>query len=338
MPLEITTRVIKMHELQPCDSKIGMTIVHLPYAPVYQWGYGRMDASTPVLGLATSNVATCACVVFHCATTGRTVLAHSLPTIDSLKRSFVPLIDWVIGGGGKTYWSDSELENWLSGHGAKEAGVTVDAVILRGFRHESTQIVASLGPNQWIPDFRQFLLSSAASSRAFKVASCLDAPEVLKCASVLVDKITGRISCLRLESGSPYNFITIKNPHLLKQYSEAQLSQDRLVGIASLPKQLDLHLQYDVVSHVGAIPLPDEVRQLLRSTPALAITGILAQVARHFLEESIEAGRPCELCGDIGRLKCSACMGAWYCGKEHQLKDWLFHKAWCRSHKLVSSN
>ncbi|KAJ6629658.1 hypothetical protein B0H10DRAFT_1775861 [Mycena sp. CBHHK59/15] len=332
-----------MDELQPCNSKIGMTIVHLPYAPIYQWGYGRMDASTPVLGLATSYVAICVCVVFHCATTGRTVLTHSPPMMDSMKKNFIPIIDWVIGGGGKTHqWSDSELENWLSGKDAKKAGASVDIVVLRGVTYESPQHDAWLLLNRWMSDFRLFL-SSAASSRAFIVASCLDAPEVLKCASVLVEKTTARITYLTLESGAPFSLITIKNPHLVKQYSEAQQTQDRLVGVALQqfipPEHVNLHLQYDVVSHGGAIPLPDEIRQLLRFMPAPpAGRSLLAQWTRPFLEESIRAGRPCELCGDVGHLKCSSCKGAWYCGKEHQLEDWTLHKVWCKSHKLASSN
>ncbi|KAJ7880934.1 hypothetical protein B0H13DRAFT_1721839 [Mycena leptocephala] len=342
MPLEITTRVIKMDELQPCDSKIGMIIVHLAYTPIYQWGYGRMDASTPVLGLATSYVAVCVCVVFHCATTGRTVLAHCPPLMGSMKKSFVPIIDWVIGGSGKTHWSDSELENWLSGMGAKKADATVDTAVFRGFRYESPQHVAWLRPNRWMSDFRQFL-SSAASARAFKVASCLDAPEVLKCASVLIDKTTAHITYMTLESGAPFSLITIKNPHLVKQYSEAQQTQDRLVGIAlqqRIPlEHVTLHLQYDVVSHGGAIPLPDDIRQLLRFMPAPAAgQSLLAQRTQPFLEQSIRAGRPCELCGDVGHLQCSSCKGAWYCGKKHQLEDWTLHKAWCKSHKLASSN
>ncbi|KAJ7745325.1 hypothetical protein B0H16DRAFT_1558497 [Mycena metata] len=332
MPLEITTRVIKMDELQPCDSKIGMTVVHLPYAPIYQEGYGRMDASTPVLGLATSYVAVCVCVVFHCATTGRTVLTHSPPMMDSMK-NFVPIIDWVIGGDGETHWSDSDLEKWLSGKGAKKAGATVDIVVLGGSSYESPQHPTWPLLNRWMSDFRLALI----------VASCLDAPEVLKCASVLVDKATARITYLKLESGSPFSLITIKNPHLVKQYSEAQQEQDRLVGVTLLqripPENVNLHLQYNVVSHGGAIPLPDEIRQLLRFMPASpGGQSLLAQRIRPFVERSIRAGRPCELCGDIGHLKCSSCKGAWYYGKEHQLKDWTLHKVWCKSHKLASSN
>ncbi|KAJ7464307.1 hypothetical protein B0H11DRAFT_79826 [Mycena galericulata] len=190
-------------------------------------------------------------------------------------------------------------------------------------------------------DFRQFL-SSAASSRAFIVASCLDAPEVLKCASVLADKTTARITYLTLESSAPFSLITVENPHLVKQYSEAQQTQDCLVGVALLlripPEQVNLHLQYDVVSHGSAIPLPDEIRQLLRFMPAPAAgQSLLAQQTRHFLERSIKTGRPCELCGDVGHLKCSSCTGAWYCGKEHQLQDWTLHRVWCKSHKLLTS-
>ncbi|KAJ6590789.1 hypothetical protein B0H10DRAFT_2092076 [Mycena sp. CBHHK59/15] len=284
MPLEITTRVIKMDELQPCNSKIGMTIVHLPYAPIYQ-----------------------SCHFFHCATTGCTVLTHSPPMMDSMKKNFIPIINWVIGGSGKTHqWSDSELENWLSGKDAKKAGASIDIVVLRGVTYESPQ-------------------------------------HVLKCASVLVEKTTARITYLTLESGAPFSLITIKNPHLVKQYSEAQQTQDHLVGVALQqfipPEHVNLHLQYDVVSHGGAIPLPDEIRQLLRFMPAPpAGRSLLAQRTRPFLEESIRAGRPCELCGDVGHLKCSSCKGAWYSGKEHQLEDWTLHKVWCKSHKLASSN
>ncbi|KAJ7133750.1 hypothetical protein C8R43DRAFT_1073186 [Mycena crocata] len=351
MPLDIATRLIKMSELHPCDSKIGRTIVHLPYAPIYQWGYGRMDASTPVLGLATSAVTSCICVVLHCPTTRRTVLAHcNKDTV--MTNSFVPVVDWIIGGDGKTRWSASDREDWFNGKGAKKHGTVVDAAVLRGCSHEYPQSVY-LQHDRWMSNFRQFL-SSASVSRMFRVASCLDAPEVLTCASVLVDKTTARITYLTLESGTPFKFISITNPHLKRQYSNAQQMQDLFVGISlsqRIPSEIvELHLQYDVASYKRAIPLPDEIRQLLRLMPAPAAdqshllrtlnvshdwtlnSNPLAWLTRQSFEVSMAAGRPCELCGDVGSLKCSSCKGAWYCGENHQLQDWKAHRVWCKLH------
>ncbi|KAJ7033413.1 hypothetical protein C8F04DRAFT_1260933 [Mycena alexandri] len=223
MPLEITTRTIAMSETKPDTGRRSVPglSVKLPYVPIYQGGYGRMDRSTPAQGLATSRVA-----------------------------SFTPIVDWVIGGDGKTDWSHLEGVAWLSGAGAKTAGVSVEAVA----------------------DFRRFL-DSAAASRSFRVASCLDAPELLKCGAVLVDKVTARITYLALKGGRE-SWIDVENLGLANQYTMAQQQQDLFVAHVMQERQLadaaQLHLQYDVSLYGRAMPLPDEARLLLRLKPATA--------------------------------------------------------------------
>lgn len=54
------------------------------------------------------------------------------------------------------------------------------------------------------------------------------------------------------------------------------------------------------------------------------------------LLEAFEAAVPnplCELCGVRAGHTCGQCYGAWYCGREHQKKDWKEHKPLCRKIK-----
>ncbi|KAJ7672078.1 hypothetical protein B0H17DRAFT_1017439 [Mycena rosella] len=359
MPIEIGTRLLKTTEISSTpranvidgfERRLLRSCVDLPYAPIYQGGYGRMDASTPTQGLATSSVASCTAVVLHCSTTGRTILTHS-PNFMVIGTVFVPIVDWIIGGDGKTDWSPSDRMAWYNGAGNKTPGVSVNVVVLRGFDYASER-AAAYGHDGWMSDFRRFL-STAATARDFKVESCLDAPDVLKSGAVLVDKATARITYLASEKNRTSLMIDIENQRLVGQYTMSQQMQDLLVGNAINEHQPvdspNLHLQYDVSSYGRAMPLPDEVRQLLRLMPATPTAQSLllrtlkvsvdwiagpgnASRTRDVFETSVKIGRPCELCGEIGHLKCTACRGAWYCGEMHQREDWKAHKAWCRSH------
>ncbi|KAJ7721469.1 hypothetical protein B0H16DRAFT_1896443 [Mycena metata] len=356
MPLEITTRTIAMSETKSNTSKnIPGLSVKLPYVPIYQGGYGRMDRSTPAQGLATSRVASCIAVVLHSPTTGRTVLTHS-PNFMRIAVSFTPIVDWVIGGDGKTDWSDFEAMAWLSGTGAKTTGVSMEVVILRGSDYASKR-AAAYHHDGWVADFRQFL-STAAASRSFRVASCLDAEKFLKCGAVLVDKVTARITYLALERGREH-LLDVKNPELTNQYTMAQQQQDLFVAHVLQERQpidasADLHLQYDVSLYGRAMPLPDEARLLLRLKPATAANqslllrtlgvssdwisgpGLSMGLTKSMLNGTMQQGRSCELCGDTGDSVCSLCKGAWYCGKQHQTDDWKAHKTWCKAHRVTT--
>ncbi|KAJ7188953.1 hypothetical protein C8R46DRAFT_32802 [Mycena filopes] len=352
MPLEITTRTIAKNEMKPTtDREVPGLSVNLPYVPIYQSGYGRMDASTPAEGLATSRVASCIAVVLHSPTTGRTVLTHS-PNFMIISASFTPIVDWVTGGDGKTDWSELERQAWLRGVGVKARGIKLEAVVLRGNDYASAR-AATYGHEEWMLDFRLFL-SSAAASRSLVVAGCVDAGEFLRCGAVLVDKVTARITYLTLEGGRE-GWIDVQNTGLANQYTLAQQLQDIFVANVLNERQPmespELHLQYDRSSYNGrTIPLPDEARLLLRLKPATADAqsrllrrlkvsndwiqgrGIHGATKGIFIS-TLGCGRPCELCGDIGHSTCSLCKGAWYCGKQHQTDDWKAHKVWCKAHR-----
>ncbi|KAJ7286933.1 hypothetical protein C8J57DRAFT_1282373 [Mycena rebaudengoi] len=280
----------------PVDMWRPYSFISLPYTPIYQWGYGRMDASTPTQGLVTSGVCSCTVVVLHSPTTGRTVLTHS-PNFMWMNRSFLPIVDWITGGDGKTQWSAAE-----------RAACIIQAVVLRGYDYASAR----------------------AARRPITVESCVDAPKLLTSGAVLVDKVSARITYLAPQRG---NFL----------HRVCQQKQDLFVGNAlneRIPVDMvDLHLQYAVSTYGPAIPLPDEVRQLLRRMPATPPEQSLllrtlkdpdSQMVRDIFKSSLEAGHPCELCGEIGSSRCAACEGAWYCGRAHQKEDWKNHKTWCR--------
>ncbi|KAJ6631400.1 hypothetical protein B0H10DRAFT_492588 [Mycena sp. CBHHK59/15] len=358
MPLEITTRIIKTNQLMALALRSDMPSgysadfgrpqyqIELPYAPIYQWGYGRMDASTPTQGLSTSRVASCISVVLHCPTTGRTVLTHSPNYM--MMNTFMPIVDWIIGGDGKTEWSETEQNAWYSGVGTRGPAV-VEAVVLRGFDYESER-AARYGRDGWMADFRRFLRTVSACRRV--ATNCVDAPKVLASGAVLVDKTTARITYLT--SLKRNTFLIVVNPRLANQYTELQQKQDLFAGgllNERIPSAtVDLHLQYDVSVYGRAMPLPDEGRQLLRlmptteteqsrllrtlrvSTDWVTNPSATGGLVRDLLNLTVSLGRPCELCGDAGHKKCAACKGAWYCGKVHQREDWKAHKAWCKSH------
>ncbi|KAJ7188937.1 hypothetical protein C8R46DRAFT_1341569 [Mycena filopes] len=351
MPLEITTRTIAKNEMKPTtDREVPGLSVDLPYVPIYQGGYGRMDSSTPAEGLATSRVHSCIAVALHSPTTGRTVLTHSFNFL-TIPVSFTPIVDWVTGGDGKTDWSELERQAWLRGAGVKTRGIKLEAIVLRGRDHASGTY---FGHDGWMKDFRLFL-SSAAAFRSLVVAGCVDAGEFLKCGAVLVDKVTARITYLALEGGRE-GWIDVQNTRLSNQYTPAQQAQDSFVANILPERQpidsAELHLQYDRSLYGRAMSLPDEARQLLRLKPATAEaqSRLLSRlnVSRDWIQghganeegsakkafgSTLRCGRPCELCGDIGRSICSFCKGAWYCGQQHQTDDWKAHKVWCKAHR-----
>jgi hypothetical protein len=264
-----------------------------------------------------------------------------------MNRSFLPIVDWITGGDGKTQWSAAERAAWFSGAGAGKPSI-IQAVVLRGYDYASAR-AAKYGHDGWMRDFRDFL-AQASARRPITVESCVDAPKLLTSGAVLVDKVSARITYLAPQRG---NFlIAVQNPDLDKQYTVCQQKQDLFVGNAlneRIPVDMvDLHLQYAVSTYGPAIPLPDEVRQLLRRMPATPpeqslllrtlkvskdwVTDPDSQMVRDIFKSSLEAGHPCELCGEIGSSRCAAREGAWYCGRAHQKEDWKNHKTWCRLH------
>ena len=350
MPIEVSTRKLKKRDLTSAGSSY-----HAPYVPVYQYGYGRMDSSTPGEGLMTCKVASCLAVVLHCPTTGRTILTHSPNYL--YMNTFVPIVDWITGGTGQ----DLYLPAWYEGVGARHC--EVDVVVLRGFLYATAEAM-HYGHDEWMQDFRG-LFSLLAPPRHIRV-NILDAPRVLTHGAVLVDKDTARITYLEVEararprSADPIvdSFLDVQNPLLPHVYSQAQRSQDLFVGMLLGSQRVcpPIILQYDVSRYCLPMPLLDYARQLIRSKklgePLASQREIIRNLGqsvdwldphnpqeeallRRLFYKIVTIGPPCERCGDSGSKRCTACMGAWYCGEKHQKEDWKAHKDWCKAHRVL---
>lgn len=354
MPLEITTRIIKSAEIK--SRKDGAFEVELPYKPIFQWGYGRMDLSAPGKGLATSGVASCTVVVLHCHSTNRTVVTHSPNRL--YMNTFVPMIDYITGGEGNQL-SIAERVAWKMGFGSSKVPIDIDAVVLRGSTYADPVQARRFGHDNWMSDFRE-LFDGILHTRAI-TANIVDSSRILSAGTVLIDKGTGRISYVSV--GAARSSMRLMEFLTTPSYNENQRHQDLFVG--SLEgcegECIDIRLQWDVDHYCLSAPLTNLARELLRSRsldePKERQSALLRAASMPDFISSSSSGKvdadtvlkmlwaqyalrktPCERCGDEGLLKCSSCRGAWYCGKVHQKEDWKFHKEWCKGHKWASES
>jgi hypothetical protein len=350
MPLEIVTTPVK--------TTGPLRLYDAPYALVYQWGYGRMDATTPQSGLATFHLASCSAVVLHCATTGRTTLSHSPNFL--YMNTFAPMFDWVTGGDGTV--SFNSLASWYVGRdaGGPPTPRQVEAVVLRGFCYADPTQAANFGHAGWMADFRS-LCDKLERGRSIQV-SVTDAAEYVMSGALLVDKVGARITYLR-RRGVPATqaasatggdaIVRLEGPGAQPPYSRPAQMRDlfmgNLLGQRFRSECVDLHLQYDVNHYRSAIPLTPEGRELLRSKMSQELASAQAAIirahgnSRDWTQDAASplrgvfisypgVGMPCEVCPLPGPKTCAACRGAWYCSAEHQRSDWTAHKAWCKAH------
>lgn len=220
----------------------------------------------------------------------------------------------------------------------------VDLVVLRGFGHDNPQ--NHFGHLCWINQIRSFM-----ATLPYKV-NIVDDKRLLMAGSVLVDKVTGKITILPGDAN-------VQVLNCLTQYNFRQAALDLLVtafNVLKPPREvIDLHLQYDVAKYQLPRPLPLFARQMLRSR----LMGEDGRKQLDMLESAglddgsgagdeeflkvfrrvLSYGMPCELCHEKGVKRCSKCKGAWYCSKEHQIQDWKSksgHKQLCKELQLCS--
>lgn len=301
----------------------GVEEIRIPYIPIYQGGYGRMTKDTPGDGLCTSPVVSCTCVVFHCSANSRTVLTHS-PNYMCIRTSMGPIIQWIIG---------------------VEVKPRIEVVVLRGYEYASPQQAAKFGHAGWMNDFRKFL--SFCPCRP----EIVDSSQMLMSGSVLVDRLDARITIvsnpgqtiIRNTSDVGLDYMLYSNP--------VDVFMGNFQGFKEMPA--DLHLQYDVSKYNPHMPIPNEVRLLLRSKyrgdSKSAQGAVLRSVgmgdwinnpAPQYLTVKLtystfdQIPMPCERCDSKSSKRCSSCQGAWYCSSEHQKEDWKVHKIWCKANSL----
>jgi MYND finger len=348
MPLEITTRIIKSDEIKSRNN--GLFDVQLPYNPIFQWGYGRMDSSTPGKGLATSGVVSCTVVVLHCPSTSRTVVSHSPNFL--FMSTFVPMIDYITGGQGDQE-SSADRHRWMLGLTGSPSPIDIEVVVIRGSEYAQPAKARSFGHEDWMSDFRN-LFNTVAHSRSIN-ANIVDSSRILSSRTVLIDKGTARITYIAFALGaqkSPFKMVEFrhKSPYTREQ-RQLDLFIGNLAGIQD--ERQDIHLQWDVDRYRPSIPLTGLARELLRSkmlkepeqkqSDLLRAAGtsdfisggssadIYSTSLRSVWDNLVKI--PCELCGQEGRFICVPCRGARYCGAVHQKEHWKSHKEWCRNHK-----
>ncbi|KAF9512286.1 hypothetical protein BS47DRAFT_1090943 [Hydnum rufescens UP504] len=355
MPLEVETLRLSRDDLEPgSDGRVWR--FKAPYARIGQYGYGRMDSSSPGNGVGTDSVASCSVVVMHCPTTGRTTLSHSPNFLDL--NTFIPIVEWVTGGpgaGAHCRPSFAEISRFESGVGAVPCSLGV--VVLRG-SHYVLPAASTFGHEAWMDDLRKFFASFVEWRRI--ALTILDFPTPMKYGTVLVDKGTGHITQVE---GAPH----LKGPSLAiclvptsipGAYSLAQEHQDLFMGslfcARRSPDPMPIVLHYNVNKFALPYPLTDEARQLLRSARLGEAPSAQSAIIAHFgfsedwirqpttlysrvlgpLFARVTRLKSCERCSNAGDMICSACKGAWYCGRTHQQQDWKSHKEWCRSHTM----
>lgn len=352
MPLEIIHRTLTPEDKVLIKDTGGFAKITIPYVKIHEWGYGRMDASSRGLGLATDCMASCIAVVIHCPTTGRTTLSHSGQFMN-LRTTFVPMIDWVTGGSGAKV-STSEAATWMTGLGAP-GPQELQVVVLKGLEHSEDG--TNHGHKYWMEGFRQFF-TYFTGPRQIK-AEIASGP-VVSSSAIAVDKTTARITCFVLppilkEAG--LDVIGLDHPFSDILYSHSQRSQDQFIGNMSYGAHnpVDINVQFDGKRYIQAQAMTDKARYLIRSKamgePREAQSAILkrfgpkendwikrqgdkVEVINMAFEDLMEEGPPCEKCGEKGEKKCGSCKGAWYCSAAHQKEDWASHKTWCKTHRL----
>ncbi|EJC98974.1 uncharacterized protein FOMMEDRAFT_31532 [Fomitiporia mediterranea MF3/22] len=365
MVLDVSSLTLGRADL---STRPGGVLVHkTDYVRVTQYHYARITPDSPGRGVCTDHVASSTVVVLHCPTTRRTTLSHA-PNFMYMS-SFLPLVEWVIGGSGELEeWSEGEQNAFLEGRGTHPLPCLLEAYVLRGFAyaHRGAEKFNHAG---WIKDFRMFF-RTVAQARHISL-HIEDSPRLLSAGALLVDKGTGKITHVELAPEvmpPPPNRMILKfeNPEFAGQFTSAQEQQDLFMGALLnaryTPVPTPLRLQFDSQDYRLPHPLCDEARQLIRSKrleePAVAQSIIIRRfglsedwmfpnlgkssptssndrpelrVLRNLLA-STALDRPCELCPLEATKTCGACRGAWYCGDAHQRRDWKFHKSWCRQH------
>lgn len=325
MPLEIVSKEYRNRDL------IGgpLPLLNIPYAPIYMFGYGRVNAQSPVAGLVTFAVTSCTAVVIHSPDTKRTVLTHS-PNYMLMDLTFIPIVEWIIGKGEDVYNPKSSIE----------------AVILRGSDYNLPNSFNRAHPG-WVQDFKDMLKHfSTHPSHVFD-----DQPlDQSSYGTVYVDKISGkitRVSCPEISKSG--KILQVVNKDMSQVYTMQQRLCDLYVGnviqkILELDLELwpTLHLQYNVNKYMAAIIMPDIARLSIRAKmlnkplPHWPLSKRLhvEVLMNNMLGDVAKLGLPCERCDMPGAKKCQGCLGAYYCSKEHQIEDWKAHKKFCKNNKV----
>ncbi|KIG12990.1 hypothetical protein DB30_00824 [Enhygromyxa salina] len=62
----------------------------------------------------------------------------------------------------------------------------------------------------------------------------------------------------------------------------------------------------------------------------LTLTSQVIGTPKLFVSEDFQLDQRCAVCGKSTIQRCARCAAVFYCGKEHQRRDWARHKKLCR--------
>ena len=329
-----------------------------------------MEATSPIEGICTSLVASCCVIIFHCANSKRTTVAHT-PSYFHLSE-LAPMLYWVAGGDkDRNIPTESQanmnigfvlfgllgpqLQNWWPKTVVFD--VKVEMIVLKGFQHVGDPLESQHA--HWVSCCNTFFYSTRAQTGIDLVISHI--PNPLPIGAVSIQKGSGQITIYRRTptSRSP----SIKTPpfRLLQNHDASRLRlavaafRNFLACYIAMTQEYPIWLEYDCNTYAPPPTLNDNARLLLRAIrapsrdqEATAIeqqlrrtAGDDQQVTMLFSCARLLAPQDqwlCEVCGALGTgqqllLTCSGCGGAWYCGQAHQLLAWPNHKAFCKTHR-----
>jgi hypothetical protein len=301
----------------------------------------RLEADSPVQGLASDSVASCCALVFHCASTGRTIMAHT-PSFYHLSE-LLNMVHWVAGG-------DGELPvvpfNWAMGPigwpPSFKPNVDVNVVVLKGtmhampnngYRHEFWQqcfdiyfssAKSRLGINLKVQHVEQALPTGAVSVNKQGVITIYKASAQ---AMVLLTKHFTELPYMSWVERALFiaNFIAFyqegEYPIWLQYDGEKLLAPPTFPSSACREHWRFVRLGLPSPYHQSPtyVRAPPQVKMMSKMSDPLVKSGKLD---------------PCEICTEHGAKLCSGCKGAAYCGPAHQKEDWGRHKAWCKTHPV----
>lgn len=314
-------------------------ILDWPYTPIYQWGCGKMDESTPSEGLCAWGIYQEVAIVMHCQASGRTVLARSSLYMDGPGKSLLPPLQWLFHG--------------VVGESRRH----VDLVVLKGHCYAYPDEESKSHIERFMEQLKTLV---DLFCEKLNVSADIDVgKECLMFGSLLVDKGSGHISIVWTDrdpewSGNFPTMMSIENSELTNRYRKRQRTQDILVGMClNAHDVLRYHVVYDVDRYTEHRPLLEPLRRLIRcKTRGEPISAQLAhvRVAKYkeeewsepgavgqlLLKQLVEQGPCCEQCPKRGALACADCGLAWYCGQPHQKADWKVHRNLCRENRTVS--
>lgn len=328
MPVQITTRQVTRSEVKE--------VRRYPF-PVYSFPIlthqiitgqhiGLLSPDSPTQGLGTFNLVDDLAIVSHCAQTRRTALVHC----------------W-----SRATWeevSEGQLA-WLADDGK---GKEIEILVLRDVNTTPELPYLHLITLAELKTSLQPLATTLGLTLSFT-----DVPTRVPDGVFTVDTSTGKISIIDLPPPRK-NFCMLDVSPTFPLAPTSPAFRRYVVALLKCETRVTLYadnyppfLQYDGQTEVFTPRLGDAARSLLLARRAGKSFDEVSKMAKTMgreagtevfpreemqklgmmLDAAVRVGEWCEVCGASGTA-CAGCLGASYCGKEHQRMGWRELKEW----------